>query len=99
MTMTITKDFPFLGLRAGDVVIVEPGAPTPLVLYRALPPNFGAVLGILEEGAGEPLNPDLSVSEIAAVVGQSALYHLGPAARGASPGHPARAARHLTRLK
>src|SRR3954453_19644712 len=77
-TISVTKRFPLLGLEPGDVVIVEPGASEPVVLYRPLPSNFGAVLGILEEGAGEPLSPDLSFAELAAVVGQSALYQTGP---------------------
>ena len=30
---------------------MEPGAPEPIVLYRALPANYGAILGILNDGA------------------------------------------------
>lgn len=84
-TLSITKPFPLLGLQPGDILIVEPGAPEPVVLYRALPPNFGAVLGILQEEAGEPLSPELSFAELAAVVGQSALFRPAPGGDGAAP--------------
>lgn len=84
-TLSVTRAFPLLGLEAGDTVIMEPGAPEPVVLYRPLPANFGAILGSLDAGATEPLNPDLSFSEVAAVVGQSALYQLGPGGAGSPP--------------
>lgn len=84
-TLTITRAFPLLDLQPGDIVIVEPGAPEPVVLYRSLPPNFGAILATLDEGCAEPLNPDLSFAEIAAVVGQSALYQPGPGGAGTPP--------------
>lgn len=101
-TIVLSRPFPLLGLVAGDVIIVEPGAPEPLVLYRALPANYGAVLGILEEGAGEPLNPELSLAELAAVVGQSSLYRPAPyggVAPRAGGGVHSRRRRHLWRVK
>lgn len=100
-TIVLSRPFPLLGLAAGDVIIVEPGAPEPLVLYRALPPNFGAVLGVLEEGAGEPLSPELSLEELAAVVGQSSLYRPVPGggARPRARVSPTGRRRHLWRVK
>lgn len=98
-TFSLTRPFPLLGLQAGDTVIVEPGAAEPLVLYRALPANYGAILGVLEEGAGELLNPDLSLAELAAVVGQSALYRPVPGGGAQPRARVSPAARRLRCLK
>lgn len=74
-----TRPYPHLGLWAGDRLVVEPGHAVPVVLTRKLPPNYGAILGALEEGALEPVNPSQSVEALAAAVGYPVSS--GPAPR------------------
>jgi hypothetical protein len=38
-------------IRPGDTILVRPGAQTPILLLRRVPPNYGAILGLHEEGA------------------------------------------------
>lgn len=72
----------FGGLAPGDLVCVEPGAPQPIVVLRALATNYGMTLGLLEDGVGVLITENLSVADLAAVVGQSAL----PAGLSGVPG-------------
>lgn len=44
-----------LGLRAGDMIRVEPGAPHPIVVVRSGDPNTGRLLLEIEAGRLEPV--------------------------------------------
>jgi hypothetical protein len=50
----VLRDVPHMGLRAGDVVVVDTACAVPICLMRSLPPNFGAVLLADLDGAIEP---------------------------------------------
>ncbi len=92
-TVRVLQPFPALDLHAGDLVLVEPGGTQPITLLRPLPCNYGAVVGLLEDGMGELLTPQTSVSQLAQAVG----YPLAPCAGAVLP--PSRRSPHLVRLK
>lgn len=58
-----------LGLWPGDEIVVEPGHPSPVVLTRRLPANYGAILEAAEAGALQLLTPNRHLDQLAAAVG------------------------------
>lgn len=66
-------------LYPGDRVSVYPGQGVYSLLH--LPPNYGAVLGAMADGALEPLTPSLSPGAFAQAVGLDPA----PVARGSLP--------------
>lgn len=54
------RDFPHFGIWAGDSVKYDPTSPLTLTVVRHLPPNHGALLLAIEEGALMPVSGDLS---------------------------------------
>jgi hypothetical protein len=50
----VVADVPALGLRTGDVVVVDPGQAAPVLLVRSLPPNYGSLLASDMDGALVP---------------------------------------------
>ncbi len=71
--------FPHLGLWPGDLVRYEPESPTPIELYRLLPPNHGALLGAIEDGALKPCGASLPAVRLRLESGS------GPEPESASP--------------
>ena len=49
--LRVTRDLPDLGARRGDTIVIDHSLPNPVVLRRALPPNYGRLLLELEGGA------------------------------------------------
>lgn len=68
-TVRVLQPFPALGLHPGNLVMVEPGGALPINLIRPLPCNYGAIVGLLEDGVGELVTPQTSVAELARAVG------------------------------
>lgn len=64
-----TRKQEHLGLWPDDEIVVEPGHPSPVVLTRRLPPNYGAILGAFGTGALELISGNQSLDQLAAVVG------------------------------
>ena len=96
-TIAVLRSFPLLGLQPGDVVVVEPGGEEPIGVWRVLPPNYDAILGLLDTGAGRPLNQNFSSADLAAAVGSSSPA--APVSDPALPQHPGWHRRHLQRVK
>lgn len=96
-TLAFNGPWPILQLEAGHFVAVNSQVPYPLnvLACRPIPPNYGALLGALEEGVAEIIDPRLSVADLAAAVGW-----LGTPARPRPPSAPRpRPGAHLVRLK
>ncbi len=68
-TIHVLAPFPQLGLHPGNLVMVEPGGRYPVNLLRPLPCNYGALVGLLEDGVGELVTPQTSVASFSAAVG------------------------------
>jgi hypothetical protein len=61
----VLEDLPLFHLVQGDVLLVEPGHPEPVGVYRALPRNYAALLTTLvAEGA---VGTSLSADDLACV--------------------------------
>jgi hypothetical protein len=74
--LELQEDDEAWGLRKGDVIVVTPGGPRPVWLSRELPPNYGRLLSLLEDGTLTPLHD----------VGAAALrLHLRPAVPESPP--------------
>lgn len=58
IALTAVCDILHLGVRRGETVVIwgHPGAP--VTATRALPPNYGAVLGCVEDGTLQPVTVD-----------------------------------------
>lgn len=70
-TITILEDGPLLHLLRGDVIVIDPEAPQPVMLCRPLPINYAAIVPVLiDQGAAEST---LSVAEISALANLFAL--------------------------
>lgn len=53
--LTVRADIPELALKAGDVLIVEPGAEPPVTMLRTLPAwAYGLLGGALADGLIDP---------------------------------------------
>lgn len=63
----VVSDVQHLGLKAGDVVIVDTADAVPICLMRSLPPNFGAVLGADMSGAIVPVDISPAVPGVRAL--------------------------------
>ena len=48
--------------RPGDFIVVQPGGAEPVKLIRRLPPNYGALLGALEDGVLESVTLEAGVA-------------------------------------
>ncbi len=68
-TIHVLASFPQLGLHPGNLVMVEPGGTYPVNLLRPLPCNYGALVGLLEDGVGELVTPQTSVASFSVAVG------------------------------
>lgn len=95
-TIKVLKAFPLLGLWPGDIVVVEPGTKNPIVAVRNLPPNYGAIVGLMEEGVGELVNPSASAEAL-----METAVGLEPPGAPSSPAqkHRRHFLPHLTRVK
>lgn len=65
------KAVPELGIQAGEVVVVEPGADRPVTVERALPPNYGLLLLAVENGALRHLTSHQPLDVLRVAVGQN----------------------------
>ena len=74
-------------IRSGDTILLCPGEKHPAMLIRPLPANYGAYLGLLEDGIISPVNSSFSDAEE-----QLSLL----SAPSPPPGPPSRPARVLT---
>lgn len=76
--------------RAGDRVVIRPGQDPAVVVVRAAPPNYGALLGLVEGGALTPVqqSADDAVAQLAGLAQPPAPP---PRAKSRSP-RPARPA-------
>lgn len=64
-TITILEDGNLLHLQKGDVIVIDPDAHDPVVLYRPLPTNYAAILPtLLEKGMARS---NLSVEGLASL--------------------------------
>jgi hypothetical protein len=59
----VREDVPELQLRAGDRLVVTYGAAWSVTVLRALPPNYGRILGLHEAGAIESVDGAHGVSD------------------------------------
>lgn len=60
-----------LGLWPGDEIVVEPGHPSPIVLTRLLPPNYGAILAAAASGGLELVTRNQPLEALVAIAGAS----------------------------
>jgi hypothetical protein len=84
----VLADDPHLGLCAGDRLVVDPGDQEPVQLQRQLPPNYGAILGLAEQGVLRLVTPMRRLDDLRQAVG----------APSSSPVRPARARRRPGRV-
>lgn len=63
------KAVPELGIEAGDVVVVEPGADRPVTVERCLPTNYGLLLLAAESGALRHLTSHQPLDALRVAVG------------------------------
>lgn len=83
----VVRSIPDLGARSGDSIVVDLSLPNPVVIRRALPPNFGRLLLELESGALEVLTPASSVASLlASLPPAQSPAPSAPAAPGRTPG-------------
>lgn len=68
-TIEMLRPRPELALHAGNLVIVESSDAHLTLVARPYPINFGALLGLLEDGSARFLTPQATVSELAVAVG------------------------------
>lgn len=80
--------------QIGDVLVVEPGAHDPVILYRPLVPDLGAIMQAHDDGTLTTVNPHRPVDGLRAAVGDA----FRPAPPGSQPVER-RAAFPLRRLK
>lgn len=71
-TFVSDGDVPDLGIKAGDVVVVVPGAPVPVSVHRRLPSNYGALLRACEDGRLRLTDATAPLHSLARVVGAAA---------------------------
>lgn len=64
----VTEATPLFGLRPGDTLIVEPGSPEPVVLYRPLPAFGGTINDLLVRGVLRDLRDDRSAADARALI-------------------------------
>lgn len=97
-TIRVLSPFPQLGLHPGNLVTVEPGAPPPwhsIYVHRPLPANYGAIVALLEDGVGEIISPEQSVTQLAQAVGWPHGPPLGPLRYASKHERPLRPRAHL----
>jgi hypothetical protein len=56
LVLKVVRDDPGFGLRVGQVLVVWASAEQPIVVQEERPPNFGRVLGLLEDGVLVPID-------------------------------------------
>ena len=64
-----TEDDDHLGVQRDDMLVVTPGGDPAVTLTRALPPNYGAILGAIEAGRLTPADGSPSVELLRRAVG------------------------------
>jgi hypothetical protein len=77
-TLAVIQPFQFLGLEAGEVVVVDTGHQPPMRVLgrnaRPLPTNYGAICGGVSEGMLHPLTQRESEYVIERHVRRSRLH-------------------------
>lgn len=71
IVLRAVRDVPALQLHAGDLVVIRPGHPRPVVIQYEIEPNYGALLLHAEEGALVPDDPAQPIPRVAALLRQA----------------------------
>ncbi len=89
------RDIPDLHIRAGDHVVVHPGALIPCTKCESIAPNFGRLLREAETGALRLIDDGRQLDDFASAVGLELSTSAPSKRRGRRGSHPP----YLVRLK